>query len=138
VSIDKRILGVEPKSNIKTRKVLTKMRPRMSNIFFRLAIPGVLAFLFAVFNHVGTASAAVCDPSASVHITGSITSQNGAGVGNVTVTANAAGASTAEYGPCFSLTNGTYEIDVAPGTYDLHFNPPSTSNLNPVIDTTIR
>ncbi|WP_203914371.1 hypothetical protein, partial [Rhizocola hellebori] len=62
-----------------------------------------------------------------------MTSQAGGGVQNVAVTATAPGATTTLFGPVLTATNGAYQLDVDPGTYDIHFTPPTGSGLNPII-----
>src|ERR1051326_302307 len=75
--------------------------------------------------------------SGSVHVTGTVTSQAGGGVQNVSVTATAPGGSTTLFGPVLTAANGSYQLDVDPGTYDIHFVPPAGSGLNPIVDNNI-
>lgn len=70
----------------------------------------------------------------SIAITGTVTNQSGAGVANVSVTADAPGTSTVEFGPATTASDGTYTIYVDAGSFDFHFDPPSGSGLNPSID----
>lgn len=93
----------------------------------RLAGPGLGAFVLSLVAFASSAQAA------SIHITGTLTNPTGGGVQNVSVTATAPGDSTVVYGPSFSLANGSYGLDVDPGTYDIHFTPPGGSYLNPVV-----
>ena len=72
--------------------------------------------------------------AASIAITGKIVDQNGNGVQGVTVTATDPGGTTVDFGPTTSAQDGSYELDVDPGTYDLHFDPPSGSGLNPIVE----
>jgi hypothetical protein len=74
----------------------------------------------------------VAHASGSLHITGTVTNQTGGGVLNVAVTATAPGGSTTLFGPSLITTNGTYQLDVDPGTYDIHFVPPEGGRLNPI------
>jgi hypothetical protein len=67
-----------------------------------------------------------------LHITGTVTNQTGGGVQNVSVTATAPGNSTVLFGPSHTAANGSYQLDVDPGTYDIHFVPPAGSGLNPI------
>ena len=69
----------------------------------------------------------------SVHITGTVTNQTGGGVLNVSVTATAPGGATVLYGPSLTVANGSYQLDVDPGTYDIHFDPPAGSGLSPIV-----
>ncbi|HEX3082314.1 MAG TPA: carboxypeptidase-like regulatory domain-containing protein [Candidatus Saccharimonadia bacterium] len=82
----------------------------------RLAGPGLLAVLFALFG-LGAAAA----EAASVHVTGTVTNQSGSGVQNVSVTATDPGGTTVDFGPSFTAADGSYQLDVDPGTYDFHF-----------------
>jgi hypothetical protein len=75
--------------------------------------------------------------AAQFDVTCQVTNQNGAGVGNVTVTATAPDGSIVLYGPVNSASDGSYDLSVDSGTYDLHFAPPAGSDLNPVTDSDV-
>src|SRR5689334_11766760 len=98
----------------------------IKRFFVRLAGPSLLAFLFVLAGASGA-------QAASVHITGVVTNPIGGAVQNVTVTATAAGGSTILFGPSTTAANGSYQLDVDPGTYDFHYLPPSGSGLNSAV-----
>jgi protocatechuate 3,4-dioxygenase beta subunit len=70
----------------------------------------------------------------SLAITGTVSNQSGDGVQNVSVYATDPGTSNVDYGPTTTASDGSYELDVEPGSYDLHFDPSSGSGLNNLVD----
>lgn len=95
-----------------------------------LAVAGLLATSLVLLGH-GSAEAA------GIQITGTVTNQSNAGVQNVSVTATAPGGTSVLFGPIVTAADGSYQLVVDPGTYDLHFTPPGGSGLNPVVDPNI-
>src|SRR5215470_16860166 len=93
---------------------------------WQLATANILAALFML---LGATSA----QAASVHITGTVTDQSGQGVQNVSISATAPGSSTVSFGPSFTASDGSYQLDVDPGTYDIYFTPTSGGNFNPFV-----
>ncbi|HZN18604.1 MAG TPA: carboxypeptidase-like regulatory domain-containing protein [Micromonosporaceae bacterium] len=75
------------------------------------------------------AAPAAANATGTLHVTGTVTDQSGAGVQNVSVTATALGGTAVLFGPVSTASNGGYQLDVDPGTYDIHFVPPSGSGL---------
>lgn len=98
----------------------------IGRFLLRLAGPSLLAIFMSVTGAVGA-------EAASVHVTGTVTQPGGGGVQNVSVTATDPGGTTVLYGPSFSAADGSYVLDVDPGTYDFHFVPPGGSGLNPAL-----
>jgi fibronectin type 3 domain-containing protein len=89
-------------------------------------------FVSIVVALVGLALPQVAHAVDTVRINGTVTNQTGGGVLNVSVTATAPGGSTVLFGPVLTAANGSYELTVDPGTYDIHFVPPSGSGLSPI------
>ncbi len=83
-----------------------------------------LTFLFGLF------STAVVHAANAFSITGTVTDQNGHGVQNVSVTATAPGGSTVQFGPSTTASDGSYQLNVNAGTYDIHFD---ATGYNPVV-----
>jgi len=73
----------------------------------------------------------------SIEVSGKVSDQSGNGVANVSITADSPGTTTVEFGPSTTASDGSYTLFVDAGTYDFHFDPPSGSNLTPVIDSNI-
>src|SRR5689334_19143624 len=86
----------------------------------------VASVLFAI--HGGTTVKA----AGSIAITGTVTNGNGVGISNLSVTADAPGTSTVEFGPTTTASDGSYTLYVDTGSYDFHFDPPSGSGLGPI------
>ncbi|HSX34631.1 MAG TPA: carboxypeptidase regulatory-like domain-containing protein [Candidatus Saccharimonadales bacterium] len=95
-----------------------------------------LVFVVGVIGAVANgAPRAQAEPT--IHVTGLVTNQSGSGVANVAVTADTPGTTTVAYGPSTTASDGSYELDVEAGTYDLHFTPASGSGLNPVVQSNV-
>src|SRR4051812_26368461 len=104
------------------------MQKRFKNQLLRGFGIGLAACLFVL------ALPAVAVAAGSVHVTGTVADQGGSGIQGVSVTATDPGGVTVDFGPSFTAADGSYQLDVAAGTYDLHFTPPSGSGLNPVVN----
>ena len=102
------------------------MHKRAVRYVSRVAGLGLSTSLFVL------ALPAVASAAGSVHITGTVTNQSGSGIQNVSVTATVPGGMTAEFGPSVTAADGSYQLDVDPGTYDFNFVPPGGSGLNSV------
>jgi len=98
----------------------------------RLGSVAAVAVAIFLFTLPGVAHA-----SGPFHVTGTVTSQAGGGVQNVSVTATAPGGTTVLFGPASTSTSGSYQLDVSSGTYDFHFDPPSGSGLNPIVSNSV-
>src|ERR1051326_5816033 len=98
-----------------------QLPPQVKRYVRRILTVGIVVSLFAL----GLPGRALAD--GVVHITGTVTSQAGGGVQNVSVTATAPGGSTTLFGPVSTAANGSYQLDVSPGTYDFHFVPQAGS-----------
>jgi hypothetical protein len=98
------------------------MRFKLTSLLFFF-----LTFLFGLFSPV---FAQTVD---AVQLTGTVTNQSGSGIENVSITATAPGGSTTLFGPSITLSNGSYQLEVDPGTYDIHFNPPVESGFSSAI-----
>ncbi|HEU0026513.1 MAG TPA: carboxypeptidase regulatory-like domain-containing protein, partial [Ktedonobacterales bacterium] len=96
-----------------------------------------LTLAIASFSLVSLAPSGVALAAGSLHITGTVTNQSGGGVLNVSVTATAPGGTTTLFGPSATDSSGAYDLAVDPGTYDIHFDPPSGSGLNPIVDSNL-
>lgn len=64
-------------------------------------------------------------------ITGTVTAQDGSALQDVSITATNPGGTTVEFGPSVTASDGSYQLSVDPGVYDIHFMPPSGSGLGP-------
>ncbi len=70
----------------------------------------------------------------TIHITGTVTDQNGTPISGVAVLARIPGSGTDVSAPVGTAVDGTYDLALQPGSYDILFGPPSpTSNLGPAI-----
>jgi hypothetical protein len=120
-------------SHIKIKKVSEK-GVAVSHKSFRFYLLGtvVLGLMLGLLSWSGLGLA-----QGSLQITGTVTNQSGSGVQNVSVYATDPSGSTVEYGPTTTASDGTYQLDVDPGTYDFHFDPASGSGLNPVVDSSV-
>ncbi len=74
---------------------------------------------------------------ALIDVTGTITNNSGADVSGASIYATDPGTATVDYGPVTSAADGSYDLQVAAGTYDFHFVPPSGSNLNSAVDSNV-
>jgi hypothetical protein len=81
-----------------------------------LALITVVGVLFAAYT---TANAT----TGSIHIAGTVTDQAGQAIQNVSVSATNPGSSTTVFGPAVTGSDGSYSLDVDPGTYDILFTP---------------
>src|SRR5689334_18437598 len=94
----------------------------------RRSVSRVASMSLAIFLFLSTAMAAfpaVAFAAGSLTISGTVTNQTGGGVLNVSVYATALGGSTVLFGPSLTNSSGAYTLGVDPGTYDIHFDPPS-------------
>ncbi len=85
--------------------------------------------MFGSLSPVGVASAQTV-----VQVTGIVTNQSGTGLQDVSVYATDPGGSAVDFGPTSTASDGSYTLDIEPGTYDLHFDPATGSELLPVVD----
>ncbi|MEU7872557.1 carboxypeptidase regulatory-like domain-containing protein, partial [Dactylosporangium sp. NPDC049140] len=79
--------------------------------------------------------AAPAHASTSATITGTVTAQGGGGVSGVAVTATAAGQTAVQFGPVDTAADGSFELGVVTGAYDIHFTP--AGGLNPIVYTNV-
>jgi hypothetical protein len=84
---------------------------RRSVEHFLVRVTGVILVTALALASPGIALAAD-----TLRVTGTVTSQTGGGVQNVSVTATAPGGTTALFGPVLTAANGSYQLDVNPGT----------------------
>src|SRR5438552_672496 len=87
----------------------------------------LVAFI-CVFTFVATSHAA------TVRVTGRITDQNGSGILNVQISAKDPSTGAVDFGPVSTLADGSYELDVSPGTYNILIQPPSSSNIASLVE----
>jgi vitamin B12 transporter len=78
-------------------------------------------FLLAVF----TLPAFPQTPSTNANLSGTITDPSGAGIGEVHISAKLQGASASQAGTAVSLSDGSYNLSLAPGRYLIHFSSES-------------
>jgi hypothetical protein len=73
-----------------------------------------------------------------IQVTGTVVNSNGVGVSGVSVYATEPGTSTVDFGPVTTDSAGTYDLTVAAGTYDFHFDPANDgSNLLPIVKSNV-
>ena len=67
-------------------------------------------------------------------ITGIVSDSSGNRIADVSVTATDPGGTSVDYGPVTTATDGSYDLQVVPGTYDIHFTPEADSGLSTTVD----
>jgi hypothetical protein len=72
-----------------------------------------------------------------IDITGTVTNASSQPEANISVYATDPGTDTVDFGPVTTGQDGTYDLQVAAGTYDIHFDAPSGSNLNTTVDSNV-
>ena len=109
--------------NVTKLKKINHIDVALTHKSVKLFLVGAIAsgLIIGIFSWTGLVGHA----QGSLQITGTVTDPNGNGLNNVSVYATNPGGTTVEYGPTTTASNGTsdgtYELDVDPGTYDFHF-----------------
>jgi hypothetical protein len=98
----------------------------------KLACAVAFALLLGLFCWPATAHA-----QGSVQVSGTVADSNAQGVQGVSVYATDLGGTTTEFGPVTTGQDGSYALSLDPGTYDIHFDPPSGSTLGPIVDSDV-
>src|SRR5580658_9908374 len=79
--------------------------------------------------------AAHADVNGLYDITGIVDDSAGNPIADVSVTATDPGGSSTDYGPVVTAADGSYDLQVAAGTYDIHFTPDASSGLSVIVQT---
>lgn len=105
---------------------IKKSRARVIVVFLQV----ILLAVAIVLAHGGTSAKADAD----IQITGTLTTNSGSDVSDVSVYATDPGTDNVEFGPVTSADDGTYDLPVEAGSYDIHFDPPASDNMSSITD----
>lgn len=105
---------------------IRKLHARVAVVLLQVIVLAVVI----VLSHGGSNAKA----DSAIQITGTLTTNSGSDVSNVSVYATDPGTDTVEFGPVTSANDGTYDLPVQAGNYDIHFDPPASDNMSSITD----
>ena len=106
------------------------------NRYLRAIITVAQVFILAIVL-LFVRSGAHASAQGSIDITGTISGTNGAPVADASIFATDPNTGNVVYGPVDSASDGTYDLPVTAGTYNLYYDPPGESGYTQVSETNV-
>ena len=101
-------------------------------VTIRALVSGLVILLGVAL--LGALPTAHADEIGLFDITGLVNDSGGAPIAGVSVIATDPGGSNPDYGPVTTGQDGSYDLQVGSGTYDIHFSPEAASGLSTIVD----